>query len=112
MILSMRGPSAGGAHSEREESLMASMLIRFDLDDYDAWKQVFDSDPAGRRQSATAHTILRGVDEPGAVFVRVEFGSVDEARAFRQRLLDSGALGSFAPTVHPIVVEVVEQVGY
>jgi hypothetical protein len=91
---------------------MASMLIRFDLDDYDAWKQVFDSDPAGRRGSATGHTISRGVDETGAVFVKVDFGSVEEARAFRQRLLDSGALGSFPPTVHPIVVEQVEQVAY
>ncbi len=91
---------------------MASMLIRFDLEDYDGWKQVFDSDPAGRKQSATAHSISRGVDEPGAVFVRVDFASVEEARAFRQRLLDSGALGAFAATVQPIVVEQVEEVTY
>lgn len=88
------------------------MLIRFDLEDYDGWKQVFDSDPAGRRGSAAGHTISRGVDETGAVFVKVDFASVEEAGAFRQRLLDSGALGSFAPTVHPIVVEQVEQVEY
>jgi hypothetical protein len=35
---------------------MAGMLVRLDLDDYDAWKQVLDSDPTGRKGSATAHT--------------------------------------------------------
>jgi hypothetical protein len=53
---------------------MASTLIRFEDDDFDAWKQVFGSDPAGHSRSATSHTVSRGVDD-----------------------LDSGALRQFGP---------------
>jgi hypothetical protein len=91
---------------------MGSMLIQFEIDDFDAWKQVFDSDPAGRSQSAKSHTVSRGVDDPRAVFVRVNFDSVEEAHAFRQRLLDSGALPQFGVKMQPTVVEQVEHVTY
>lgn len=91
---------------------MASMLIQFEVDDFDAWKQVFDSDPAGRSQSATSHSVSRGVDDPRAVFVRVNFASLEDAQTFRQRLLDSGALPQFGVKMQPTVVEQVEQVNY
>jgi len=41
--------------------------------DFDAFKQQFDSDPLGRRQAAKGHTMLRGVDNPNEIFLRVEF---------------------------------------
>jgi len=90
------------------------MLLHFETDDYDSWKQMFDSDPAGRKQSATGHSISRSVDDPKAVFVRADFSSVDEAKAFRQRLLDSGALDrpGVSVKVGPTVVEQAEQVTY
>ena len=91
---------------------MASMLLHFETDDYDAWKEMFDSDPAGRLQSATGHSISRSVDNPNAVFVRAEFSSVDEAKTFRQRLLDSGVLGRVNVKVGPTVVERAEEVTY
>ena len=43
--------------------------------DFDAFKQQFDSDPLGRRQAAKGHTLMRGVDNPNEIFVRVEFDS-------------------------------------
>lgn len=88
------------------------MLLHFETDDYDTWKPMFDSDPAGRRQSATGHSISRSVDNPNSVFVRANFASVDEAKAFRQRLLDSGALNNVNVKVPPTVVEVAEEVTY
>lgn len=91
---------------------MASILLHFETDDYDVWKQRFDSDPAGRRQSATGHSISRGVDNPNAVFVRAEFPSLEEAKSFRQRLLDSGALDSLNVKIPPTVVERAEDVSY
>ena len=93
---------------------MASMLLHFEVDDYDSWKQMFDSDPAGRKQSATGHTISRSVDNPNAIFIRSDFPSVDEAKAFRQRLIDSGALERSGSKVKvpPTVVEVAEAVTY
>ena len=93
---------------------MASMLMHLEVDDYDSWKPMFDSDPAGRKQSATGHTISRSVDEPNAIFIRADFPSVDEAKAFRQRLIDSGALErpGVKIKVQPTVVEQAEAVTY
>lgn len=91
---------------------MASILLHFETDDYDTWKQRFDSDPAGRKQAATGHSISRGVDNPNSVFVRADFASVEEAKSFRQRLLDSAALGDLNVKIQPTVVERAEDVSY
>ena len=93
---------------------MASLVMNIEVEDYDAWKAMFDSDPVGRKQSATGHTLSRSVDNPNSVFIRSEFPSVDEAKAFRQRLLDSGVLERAGATVKtpPTVVEVAETVTY
>ena len=93
---------------------MAIMLLHMGVDDYDAWKPLFDSDPAGRKQSATGHMISRDVDNPNAIFIRTEFPSVEEAKAFRKRLLDSGALERSGAKVKigPTVAEVAESVTY
>jgi len=93
---------------------MASLVMHLEVDDYDAWKPIFDSDPAGRKQSATGHTISRSVDNPNAIFIRSDYATVDEAKAMRQRLIDSGALERSGSTVKvpPTVVEVAEAVTY
>jgi hypothetical protein len=93
---------------------VAIMLLHLEVDDYDAWKPLFDSDPAGRKQSATGHMISRDVDNPNAIFIRTEFPSADEAKAFRQRLLDSGVLERSGAKVKigPTVAEVAENVTY
>ena len=71
---------------------MAFTVLNFETNDYEAWKSMFDSDPAGRRQAGKGHIVSRNADNPNEVFVRVEFDSVDDARAFRDRLVGSGAL--------------------
>jgi hypothetical protein len=38
---------------------MALMLMSFEVDNYDEWKELFDSDPAGRKSVAKGHRILR-----------------------------------------------------
>jgi hypothetical protein len=94
---------------------VAIVLLNAEVDDYDAWKPMFDEDPAGRREGgATSHMISRAADNPNDVFVRVEFPSVDQAKAFRQRLLDSGVLDRPGAKVKtgPVVVEVAETVTY
>ena len=94
---------------------MAMMLMNLEVDDYDAWKPMFDEDPAGRKESgATSHMISRAADNPNDVFIRVEFPSVNQAKAFRQRLLDSGALDRAGTKVKmgPVVAEVAETVTY
>lgn len=93
---------------------MAFVVLHFETDDYDAWKSMFDSDPAGRRQAGKGHTISRNADDQNEVFVRVEFASIGDARSFRERLLASGALDNPSMRVKtgPTVIEVAEQVAY
>jgi hypothetical protein len=93
---------------------MAFMVLHFETTDFDAWKRNFDADPAGRRQNGKGHIVSRAADNPNEVFVRVEFGSVDDARSFRERLLASGALESALMDVKtgPTIIEPVESVTY
>lgn len=37
---------------------MAFILALFDAGDYEAWKQLFDSDPVGHKETAKGHRAL------------------------------------------------------
>ena len=91
---------------------MAFILTRINVGDYDAWKPLFDQDAPGARTAAKGYRIFRSVDDPGEVFVLVEFASADDARAGRERLLRSGVLDRFSDKTGPTLVEVAEAVGY
>jgi hypothetical protein len=91
---------------------MAWMLMSFELNDYDEWKQLFDSDPVGRKAVAKGHRILRAADNPNQIFLAVEYPTVDDANTFRGKLLESGVLDRFAPKTGPTVVDVAEEVTY
>jgi hypothetical protein len=91
---------------------MALLLTRIGVDDYDAWKPMFDSDPAGARKAAQGHRISRSVENPNEVFVQVEFASADEAKAARERLLSSGVLDRVTVKTEPTVTEEAESVAY
>jgi hypothetical protein len=91
---------------------MAFMLIQFEVEDYDGWKQVFDSDPAGRKAVAKGHRIFRGVDNPNQVFVATEYASADDAKTVRERLLASGALDNFTVKTEPTVTELADSAEY
>jgi len=91
---------------------MAFILGVFDTGDYDTWKQMFDTDPAGRKQGGKGHRIFRSVADPDKVFVSVEFASADEANTFRERLLASGALDNVTIKMEPTVVEMADEATY
>lgn len=84
---------------------MAFIITRIDTGDYDAWKRQFDQDVPRARESALGYRLYRGVDNPGEVFVQVEFASVGDARVARDRVLASGVLARFADKTEPRVVE-------
>jgi len=72
---------------------VAIMVMNFEVDDYSTWKSGFDEDPVGRQASgATGYTVSRAADNPNEVFVRVDFPSVEQAKAFRERLTTSGVM--------------------
>ncbi|HEX2410423.1 MAG TPA: hypothetical protein VHJ39_04575 [Solirubrobacteraceae bacterium] len=91
---------------------MAFMLTRIQVDDYEAWKPIFDSDPPGARKAAKGHRLLRSSEEPNDVFVQVEFDSPEDAKAARERLLASGVLERVTVKVGPTVAEEAETVAY
>jgi hypothetical protein len=80
--------------------------------DFDAWKAQFDSDPLGREQAAKGHTLLRGVDNPNEIFVRIEFGSAEEASTFRDKVLGSDVLQRVTVKVPPTVTELADKAEY
>lgn len=91
---------------------MAFMVGHFDVGDYDTWKEGFDADPAGRKQTAKGHMISRSIDNPSEVFVRVEFASTDEAKAFRDRMVATGVLDRVTVMTPPTIIEVADEVTY
>jgi hypothetical protein len=80
--------------------------------DFDAYKQLFDADPLGRKQVAKGHTILRGVENPNEIFVRIEFDSADDAKAFQEKVRNSDVLQNVTVKVAPAVAEMADQVTY
>jgi hypothetical protein len=91
---------------------MPYLLTNFELEDYDRFKELFDSDPIGRKQMAKGHRILRSVDNPNEVFVGVEFASVDDANSFRDKLRAEGILENMTVKAGPAVVEVADEASY
>jgi hypothetical protein len=62
---------------------MAILSIQHPVADYDAWKQVFDSDPVGRKpHGVIRHWIYQDADDPKYVETNLKFVSVEEARKF------------------------------
>jgi hypothetical protein len=89
---------------------MPFMLTRIVVEDYDAWKPMFDQDPPGARRAARSYRLFRGHERPNEVFVQVEFDSTDEAIEARERLLASGVLDRFPDRTGPTVVDEAEAV--
>jgi hypothetical protein len=80
--------------------------------DFDAFKRQFDQDPLGRKQVAKGHTLLRGVDNPNEVFVRIEFETAEQATSFAEKVRNSTVLQNVTVKVPPTAVELVDQATY
>jgi hypothetical protein len=91
---------------------MAFFLTRLNVGDYDAWKAMFDQDTPGARKDAKGHRLFRSLDDPGQVYVMVEFDSAEAAKAGREKLLASGVLDRFPDKAGPDIVELAESKVY
>jgi hypothetical protein len=91
---------------------MAFMLTRIHVDDYDAWKRTFDSDPPGARTAAKGHRIMRSAENPHEVFIQVEFGSTEDADTAREKLLAYGLHDRVDVKAGPTVTEEAEVISY
>ena len=88
------------------------MMTRIQVEDYDLWKQMFDSDPFDIRKAAKGHRLLRSVDDPNELSVSVEFESAEEATAARERLVSSGVFDRVTLKSGPTVAEEAETLAY
>jgi hypothetical protein len=100
-----------GSPEPTKGDALAFILTRINVGDYEAWKPMFDQDKPGARSASTGWRIFRSVDEPGQVFIQVEFESVEDAQQGRERLLASGVLDRFSDKYGPTVVEEAETIG-
>jgi hypothetical protein len=89
---------------------MPYMLTRIVVEDYVAWKAMFDQDSPGARREALGYRLFRSHEQPNEVFVQVEFDSADQASAARERLLASGVLARFKDRSDPTIVDEAETV--
>lgn len=80
--------------------------------DFETWKQGFDADPLGRKQAAKGHTLFRGIENPNEIFLRLEFDSVEEAKAFQDKVRGSDVLQNVTVKVPPTAVELIDKTDY
>jgi hypothetical protein len=83
--------------------------------DYDAWKQAFDRDPAGREQAGVRrYQVFRGMEDPNYVLIDLEFDTATEAQAMFASLQQiwEGVSGTEISDPHGRIVETVETKAY
>ena len=86
----------------------ASITARVRVDDFDAWKAMFDQDTPRAREKALGWTLYRGTEDPNEVFIRVDFSSVEDATIARDRVLSSGVLERIPDHTGPVGVQQAE----
>jgi hypothetical protein len=91
---------------------MTFVLTRIKVDDYDRWKEMFDTDPPGARKAAKGYRLFRGVEDPNEVTIAVEFASPEDANTARERVLASGVLERVTVKSPPTIVEEAETLVY
>ena len=65
---------------------MVTLLIEYQVPDFDEWKEVFDRDPLGRRRhGATGHTIDRDARDRNHFLLGITFPTARAAVAFRDQ---------------------------
>ena len=84
--------------------MAAFIVTRINVGDYGTWRPMFDQDVPRAREHARAVRVFRGVDEPGQVFIVLEFDSVEDAQESKRRVLASGVLDRFTDRHGPNVV--------
>ena len=84
--------------------MTAFIITRIQTGNYDEWRPLFDQDRPRAREQARVQRVLRSVDDPNEVYIYLEFGSLEEAKEARERLVSSGVLERFEDTYGPSVV--------
>jgi quinol monooxygenase YgiN len=88
---------------------MTTLLIEHRIDDYDAWRAVYDSvEPLRSQGGVSSHRVLRTGDDPNHVVVEHLFADADAAGAFVQSpaLREAmGRAGVVADSLRALILE-------
>jgi len=93
---------------------MHVLRIEHPVPAFDAWKEVFDSDPLGRESSRVrSYRILRPVEDRNYVMIDIEFDGSSDADAFLAKLRELWASveGRIMESPRARIVETVESKG-
>ena len=94
---------------------MTILRIEHPVPDYEAWKQAFDGDPAGRERSGVRrYTVMRAIDDPNYVLIDLEFDSRAGAEALlaSMRVVWDRVAGTIMSDPEARIVETVETKQY
>lgn len=62
---------------------MAKLLVHHKVQDYSAWRKIFDDDDQRRKEyGSTGFQVLRSASDPNDLTVIMDWPSVDAAQAF------------------------------
>jgi len=90
---------------------MYTLRMEYPVPDFDAWKEIFDSDPIGWKQSGVRrYRILRPTDDPNYVMIDLEFDSASEAEAVHGALREPTPVWSQSEVMHSPQARIVEAV--
>lgn len=90
---------------------MTILHIEHPVQDYNGWKNAFDSDPVGREKSGVRrYKILRPIDNPNYVMIDLEFDTPRQAEALlaAMRTVWSRVEGTIMTNPQVRIVEAVE----
>lgn len=66
---------------------MPTLRIQHAVSSFDAWKRLFDSDPADRKGSGVRrYTVSRSIDDQNSVMIDLEFDNAEDARRMLAKL--------------------------
>ncbi len=78
---------------------MAKLLVHHKVQDYSAWRKIFDDDDQRRKEyGSTGFQVLRSASDPNDLTVIMDWPSVDAAQAFatsdalREKMKNAGVV--------------------
>jgi len=78
---------------------MVKLLVHHKVQDYSAWRKLFDEDDKRRREyGATGFQILKSASDPNDLTVIMDYPSIDAAKAFatsdalKEKMKDAGVV--------------------
>ena len=78
---------------------MAKLLVHHKVQDYSAWRKIFDEDDQRRKEyGSTGFQVFKSASDPNDLTVTIDWPSVDAAKAFaasdalKEKMKDAGVV--------------------